>query len=301
MSNTDWKLASNPTAALSQIDARLRAAGISAPRAEAHQILTAVVARPLVMVDALTPAQLETITSYVQARCTGMPLQHVLGEMAFCHLHLRSDARALVVRPETELLASWAIEELRRWPSHLRQAIDVGTGSGNLALALATAVPAAAVLAFDTSEQALALAAENSRRYRSEIAAMNADITLVRTDICTTKLGGPASCVVANPPYLPRDEEALAEVRFDPQLALYGGGVDGLQLPHATVAYAARTLRAGGKLFLEHHHTQGQALRVIARRYGFIGVTTRTDLTGQPRFLVAQMCTDGPNRGKIEA
>lgn len=301
MNNTVWKPESNPLAALRSVRAALADAGLSSPQAEAHQILAAVVAKPLIVADDLSPAQLERIGAIVRERRKGIPLQHVLGEMTFCHLQLKSDARALVVRPETELLATWAIAALGQLEPCARQVIDVGTGSGNLALAIATSVPNTKVRAIDISPAALALASENVERYRQVLSERDSSVQLVHADVRELRDHNSASVLVSNPPYLPAGETVFDEVCFDPQSALYGGGVAGLDLPEATIAFGAAALRKGGVMLLEHHHTQSQALRRYARSCGFRDVQTLNDLTGRQRFLQARMCQPATNRGKIEA
>lgn len=301
MSNTAWKPESNPPAALRAIIAALRAGGITSAEAEARQLLAAFVTEPLILAPALTAGQQRQIGEIITARRAGKPLQHLLGEMTFCHLQLKSDRRALIVRPETELLASWAIAELSEVAADCRHVVDVGTGSGNLALAIATSVPSAVVTAIDVSEAALALAEENIARHHQALQARGSHIELVCADVREIGDLAAASVVVANPPYLPAGEAVHGEVCFDPALALYGGGAAGLQIPEATVAFAARTLGEAGVLLLEHHHTQAAALRHHARSCGFSDARTRHDMAGRPRFLQARMCQAAPNRGKIEA
>ena len=212
------------------------------------------------------------------------PLQHITGEAPFRHLVLEVGPGVLVPRPETELVAEWAIEALRQVPTATPRAVDLGTGTGALALALASEVPNAEVYAIELFPLAAAWAERNIARYG------DGRVTLVRGDVATAlpELDGTVDVVVANPPYIPdADKPVDAEVLgYDPESALFGGP-DGFRDIRVFIARAARLLRAGGTLVVEHADGQGAAVRAIAAEAGFGMTTTHTDLLHRERALTA--------------
>lgn len=212
------------------------------------------------------------------------PLQHITGEAPFRHLVLAVGPGVLVPRPETELVAEWAIEALRQVPNAHPRAVDMGTGSGALALALATEVPTSHVIAIELSPDAAVWAAKNIDRYGDDrVMLVVGDATAVEPE-----LDGTIDVVVANPPYIPDSElPADAEViDFDPDTALFGGP-DGLRDIRTFVERAARLLRPGGTLVVEHADGQGSAVRDIATAAGFGITVTHTDLLHRERALTA--------------
>ncbi|WP_250506375.1 N5-glutamine methyltransferase family protein [Bowdeniella massiliensis] len=303
MSSTASPRDSRPAARLlPDLTARLAAAGLTSPAAEARALLTHVVAGELLLAPPLTGEQVERLERLVARRLAGDPLQHVLGEMAFCHLTLASDSRALIARPETELLAEAAVRELARMQAAGDRPFlvaDLGTGSGALALAIATRIPRTRVLACDIDSDALALAAVNTERYATELAAADSRVELIHADFTTWQAPAPLDLLVANPPYLPDGELPPADVTKDPRRALFGGGEDGMELPRATLGAAARLLAPGALAIIEHHDSQGEAMRRTAHAAGLTNIQTHRDLAGRERYLTVR-CTVGAERGKIE-
>ena len=212
------------------------------------------------------------------------PLQHITGESPFRHLVLAVGPGVLIPRPETELVAEWAIDALRQVPSPRPRAVDLGTGTGALALALATEVPNAEVFAVELSTAAAEWAERNIARYGDE------RVTLVIGDAANAlpELDGTIDVVVANPPYIPdSDKPADIEVLgYDPEIALFGGE-DGLRDIRTFIARAALLLRPGGTLVVEHGDGQGEAVKAIAKEAGFSMTTTHTDLLQRERALTA--------------
>lgn len=311
MSSTGSPRGSRPTQLLAATTRRLAAAGITSAAAEARALLASVVDGELILAPDLDADQRARLDDRIAARLAGTPLQHVLGVMPFCHLELISDARALIARPETELLAAAAITELQRLAASRSAAdpllaIDLGTGSGALALALATSIDHLQVIAVDIDDDALALAADNVARYRDVLAERGSSVSLHRADLRALHLAdlaisAGAHVVVANPPYLPDGEIPPADVTRDPARALFGGGADGMDLPRATVRTAARLLRTGGLALVEHHDSQGPAMRAAATAAGLIEPATHRDLAGRDRFASARArFTPEPISGKIE-
>ncbi|MDO5700690.1 MAG: peptide chain release factor N(5)-glutamine methyltransferase [Bowdeniella nasicola] len=285
-----------------ELGRRLAAAGLNSPRAEARQIARHVLGDEPLLVQELSPRDIAAGRELVAARLTGRPLQHILGEMAFRSLTLVSDERALIVRPETELVAGVAIDAALRAGSAPR-VLDLGTGSGAIALAIATEVPGAVVIGVDLSAEALSLAHVNAERCRADFAP-GARVAFVHADLRSYTPEPVVDVLVSNPPYLPADERVPAEVAHDPDLALRGGGADGLDLPFAVLSAGWRALAPGGVLVLEHHDAQGRALRAAASAQGYEQAHTGRDLTGRDRYLWARRpteCQMGPKRGRIPA
>ncbi|MGJ9454401.1 N5-glutamine methyltransferase family protein [Actinotignum sp. GS-2025c] len=296
--------------------AQLTAAGVDSPAADARWLAETVAGTRPHPRDTPPPAQRQLFAAYLARRATREPLQHITGRMYFRYLELVSTPDALIVRPETEIVAECAIEHVRacvaaqtrgndggirngasiienddaaaaRSRAAAKAAgplvVDVGTGSGAIALSIATEVPAARVIGVDTDPRALQLASTNNARYGSPVTFLHHDVAEPLPE-----LDHAASVVVANPPYIPPDTPVSAEVRADPAQALWGGGAEGLDLPKLFVARAAQLLRGGGILVLEHAETQSAALREYARSLGFTRAATGRDLAGRERFLEAE-------------
>ncbi|MEN9911125.1 MAG: hypothetical protein RLZZ441_693 [Actinomycetota bacterium] len=234
-----------------------------------------------VELDEASAREIDVIATRRESR---EPLQHITGESPFRHLVLAVGPGALIPRPETELVAEWAIDALRQVPSPRPRAVDLGTGTGALALALATEVPNAEVFAIELSTAAAEWAERNIARYGDE------RVTLVVGDAASAlpELDGTIDVVVANPPYIPdSDKPADIEVLgYDPEIALFGGE-DGLRDIRTFIARAALLLRPGGTLVVEHGDGQGEAVRAIAKEAGFSMTTTHTDLLQRERALTA--------------
>src|SRR5699024_4349730 len=260
------------------------AAGVPSPDVESRLLAEHLLAGPLVMAGAPTAAQLRDFAALVERRRRREPLQHITGEMHFRHLQLVSGPGAFVVRPETELVAGEAITAARQHPRP--RVVDLCTGSGAIALAVATEVPDAAVWGVELSPPALELARRN-------VAALAPHVTLVAGDAATAlpELDGTVAVVVANPPYVPPDAVPRdPEVRdHDPSLALYGGGTDGLEVPRAVLRSAVRLLRPGGTLVMEHAEVQAAAVRAACEQTGgLVDIRTLPDLNDRERMVVAR-------------
>jgi release factor glutamine methyltransferase len=266
--------------------AALRDAGIAQARVDAEWLLAEVlgVSRGRLVLhgqQVLEPAAAERYVQGLRRRLAREPLQHILGTQPFRELSLAVGPDALVPRPETELLAGWAIELLAGTPAPL--AIDVGTGSGCIACAVAAEHPGARVVAVEVSRGAVQLARDNVVRL-----GLAGRVTVEESDLFSALPPMRADLVVANPPYLPGgllDSLAPEVSRYDPRLAL-DGGADGLDLIGRRVDEAPRWLAPGGWLVLE---TAGgeQIPEVVARMKaaGFARVETRPDLAGVVRFV----------------
>ena len=220
----------------------------------------------------------------VARRAAREPLQHITGVAYFRHLELAVGPGVFVPRPETESVVQLAIDVLtqlsqERGDGASTIAADLGTGSGAIAGALATEVPGCAVFAVELSEDAYPWAARN---------LAGTGVSLVRGDMRDAfgELDGTVDVVVSNPPYIPADAIPRdLEVRLhDPHMALYGGGADGMEMPTAAAATAARLLHSGGYFVMEHAEVQAaQMLKLLEDSGNFENVRTHTDLTGRDR------------------
>ena len=269
--------------------AAARSAGVD--RLDAQLLLAELLSQPRTWLLAHGEAALDldrqrAFASLAARRAAGVPLAYLLGRKEFHGLELRVDARVLVPRPETELLVDWAGELLvdaapGASPPSL---IDLGTGSGAIALAVKRAHPRTRVLATDASADALEVAAANMRQLGLDIdfrqGAWWAAVGAERFDLA-----------VSNPPYIAGDDPHLAALRHEPVAALTPGA-DGLAALRALVAGAGAHLYDGGWLLLEHGHEQAAEVRVLFARHGFEPALTRTDLAGLDR------CTGARHSGR---
>ena len=262
--------------------------GIASPRLNAELLLGHVIGRGRMQLylefeRPLTAAELDRLRPLVRRRGQQEPLQYVLGEPEFRGLRLKVDRRALIPRPETELL----VELVREWSiaqSPVLRALDLGTGSGAIAAALAALWPTAVVVAAERCPEALSLAQEN-------FAALGLEgrVQAVPAAWFEGVPPGPYDVIVSNPPYLTAAEVAAAapEVReHEPRAALEAPD-EGLADLRAILAGAPRYLRPGGLLALEtgcDHHLD---LTARLQTAGFQQVSARQDLTGRDRFILA--------------
>ena len=263
----------------------LAEAGVPSPAVDARLLAEHLLGTQLVLAPDVTPELLARYADLVRGRSRRVPLQHLTGTMFFRHLTLEAAPGAFVARPETEVVAGAAIEAARAVRGHAPVVVDLCTGSGAIALAVATEVPGSQVHAVELSPDALALARRN-------VEAIAPDVRLVAGDAATAlpELDGTVDVVVSNPPYIPPDQVPVdVEVReHDPDLALYGGGPDGLDVPRAVVATAARLLRPGGAFVMEHAEVQSAAVREMVAAAGLGDVATGADLTGRDRYVRAR-------------
>lgn len=222
----------------------------------------------------LSAPQAEVLSALAQRRAAGEPVAYLTGHREFWSLDIEVTPDVLVPRPETELVVELALDALARVA---RPAVlDLGTGSGAIAIAIAHERPDAVVTAVDTSPAALAVAAANARRLRAGNVAFLAGSWYA-------PVGGTRfDCIVSNPPYVADDDPALAFLSYEPRAALAAGpaGLDALAI---ICAGAPAHLAAGGALVVEHGATQGPGVRELMTRAGLAGVATHADLAGRPR------------------
>jgi release factor glutamine methyltransferase len=236
----------------------------------------------------LTPVEVDGLRTLVQRRGQREPLQHITGSTSFCGLEIKVDRRALIPRPETELLAErgWQfLQEQARVLNRPPVALDFGTGSGCLAIALACQCPTAQVYALDVSAEALALAEENARLHCPE---RRIDFVQGR-DLQALPPGTKLDLLVSNPPYIPSAEinTLPPEVRdYDPHAAL-DGGQDGLDFYRYLAAQAPALLYPAAQLMVEFGDDQALPVRGLFEAKGWRVEALLEDYTQRPRLLVA--------------
>ena len=236
----------------------------------------------------LDEAQAATLTELHGRRLAREPLQHITGTAYFRQLELGVGKGVFIPRPETEFVAQLAIDAIRDFVTAGTAepvAVDLGTGSGAIALAMATENPSAKIYAVEKSEDAFPFTAANFAKYAS---AGNA--TLIKGDLADAfaDLDGTVSVVASNPPYIPidavpRDEEVRLH---DPELALYGGE-DGMSVMHLVSATAKRLLVDGGVLVVEHADSQSEQVCQLLLADGWRHVRAHRDLTDRDRAVTA--------------
>ena len=228
----------------------------------------------------LSEPELAPLRELVRRRGQGEPLQHLLGTVEFANHVFVSDPRALIPRPETEQLVEYLCD--RVWPEQPRM-IDVGTGSGVIALSLAARFLTAEIHAIDLSADALSLARENAERLGLPDRIKFAQGHLL------TPAEGEFDLIVANLPYVAESEAAqlAPEVRHDPAMALYGGA-EGDELIRELIRTAPPHLRQGGTIALEIGHDQSERLIAYLTAENYHDITAKKDYAGAARFLFAQ-------------
>ena len=223
--------------------------------------------------DALPDPAAAQLQGLAERRLAGEPMAYLTGEKAFHGLTLHVDARVLDPRDDTETLVDWALALLP--PDAPRRVLDLGTGSGAIALAIAHRRPRAQVLAVDASVDALDVAAGNAHR-------LGLGVDLRQGDWFAPVAGQRFDLVVSNPPYIAEADPHLPALAHEPRGALVSGA-DGLDDIRAIVAQAATHLAPGGWLLLEHGHDQAGAVRALLQRAGLGPVQSRRDLAGIER------------------
>ncbi|WBB79461.1 peptide chain release factor N(5)-glutamine methyltransferase [Micromonospora sp. WMMD882] len=269
----------------------LAAAGIETARPEAELLAAHVlgVSRGrLLLVDGFTAEQLARLDELVARRAGREPLQHLTGRAGFRRLDLTVGPGVFVPRPETELVVEWGLGQARQVARPL--VVDLCSGSGAIALAVAQEAPTAVVVAVERSPAALTWLRRNATE---RAAAGDRPIRVVDADVTDPALlddlAGRVDVLLCNPPYVPRGTEVPAEVAgHDPAEAVFGGA-DGLDVVRPVIGQAARLLRPGGALAIEHDDTHGLVVpELLAADGRFDSVADRPDLTGRPRFATAR-------------
>ena len=262
-----------------------RAAGVD--RLDAQRLLARVLARPrswlLAHDDALLDAdQMHWLQARLTRRAGGEPLAYLLGEQAFHGLTLSVNPDVLVPRPDTEVLVDWALELLVGALAGIEHpaVVDLGCGSGAIALAVKHAQPRASVIGTDNSAAALAVARANALH-------LGLDVGFAHGSWWSAVPAQRFHLALANPPYIAAGDPHLPALQHEPACALTPGG-DGLDALRQIVRGAAPHGWPGGWLLLEHGHDQAPAVRCLLHEAGFDSVETRRDLGGRPRCTGAR-------------
>ena len=223
--------------------------------------------------DLLTAAQTTAFTALCQRRAAGEPLAYLVGSKAFFGLDLLVDPRVLVPRPDTETLVEWALTL-----TATQSALDMGTGSGAIALALKSERPAWQITALDASPDALEVARKNAKR-------LNLNVNFLQSswfDALGNSANTTFDLIVSNPPYIVEGDAHMAVLAHEPKQALTSGA-DGLDDIRHIIAQAPEYLKSGGWLLLEHGYDQAPAVRDLLIQRGFKKVQSRLDLAGIER------------------
>lgn len=230
--------------------------------------------------ETLTESELLKFNFIIKDLKNEVPIQYVLGETEFYGRTFKTDKRALIPRPETEELVHWIIDEFKGAKD--LNVLDIGTGSGCIAITLASELNHSKVHALDISDKALELTSENAVKLGAEIVIINGDA------------GNPGTLpdsqfdiIVSNPPYiLPEEKDSMSRnvLDYEPENALFTPPGDALFFYRNIMNYASGHLKEGGKLFFEIHESQSEALKELAKKW-FKNVNLRQDLYAKPRML----------------
>jgi len=220
----------------------------------------------------------ETFWKLLDRRCAHEPLQYLTGVAYFRHLELKVGPGVLVPRPESELLVEAVLTFIEKREGAI-SVVDLGAGSGALALAIATEAPQTHVIAVEKSPAAIEWLKEN-------VSFIDEKVRILESDVATALVGVKCDVVIANPPYIPNSQELPLDVKVhEPKEALFGGE-DGMNSPRLFIEAASRLLKSGGFLALEHHEEQGLEIAAVLHD-DFSDILLHKDLTGRPRFTTA--------------
>jgi protein-(glutamine-N5) methyltransferase, release factor-specific len=269
--------------------------GIASPRLEADLLLAYILDVPRVKLYSewdrpLTPQEIQRYRDIIVKRVQGQPLAYLTGKKSFLSWDFIVSPSVLIPRPETEILVEAACDLYKNRPGTIR-AVDVGTGSGAIVIALAKLLPGSTWYATDISSAAIDVAAENAHRLgvESRITFLKGDLLEpILSDINLNNTQPEFDMLVANLPYIPTEQIAQLqiEVRHEPLLALDGGN-DGLNVYRCLFPQAAKVISADGCLILEHGDGQRPGLEIIAAENGFQSKSL-TDLAGKDRVLICR-------------
>jgi release factor glutamine methyltransferase len=259
----------------------LTSAKIENPKLDAQLLLSELLQisrTELLLNSEITLEQATIFNEQIQQRCNHRPIQYITGVAYFRYLTLRVGEGVLIPRPETEELVSGVIEKINAADRPITL-IDLGSGSGAIALAVAYEIPDVKVIAVEKSDDALLWLRKNKDLIAPHVEVISADVK----DFVVAKK---VDFVTANPPYLPDAEMLPKDVEdFEPAAALRGGA-DGMEIPRQFILCAARVLKNGGYFAIEHGEQQGESIK-IALNYFFTEVVLHYDLTGRPRWTSA--------------
>ena len=224
----------------------------------------------------------DTFAKLISRRAAHEPLQYLTGIAYFRHLEIEVGPGVLVPRPESELLVEAVLTHIKNLEEKVSgeiSVIDLGAGSGALSLAIATEAPRSRVIAVEKSADAIVWLKKN-------VARISENVRVVEGDVADVLPGVKCDAVIANPPYVPDNQSLPRDVAdHEPHIALFGGAT-GLELPKRFIDAAARLLKSGGVLAIEHTEEQGAAIDALLSK-DFIDIAVHQDLTGRPRWSSA--------------
>ena len=225
---------------------------------------------------------IDTFKHAINERVSGKPTQYITGIAPFRYLEYEVGPGVLIPRPETEIMVDEVLHQLSKFADPV-SIVDLGSGAGGIAVSLATEThgkKSVNVIAVEKSKDALKWLHRNIARHE-------ANVRVVEEGVETALMGVKCDVVVANPPYLPDEQEIPSELTFEPSLALFGGRGDGMAAPREFIKAASRLLKSGGLLAIEHNESQG---KLIAKELvgDYEDIATYQDLTERPRFTVAR-------------
>ncbi len=264
------------TAGFAEVEAEhLLAHTLGISRMDLHNPLT--VENALAAIGDMTVVE-ETFWKLLDRRCSHEPLQYLTGVAYFRHLEIKVGPGVLVPRPESELLVESVLTHIEKLSGAV-SVVDLGSGSGALALAIATEAPQTHVIAVEKSPEAIHWLKEN-------VSFIDEKVRILESDVATALEGVKCDVVIANPPYVPDSQELPRDVAdHEPAIALFGGA-DGMKSPRLFISAAGRLLKSGGFLAIEHHEEQGGAIADVLSA-DFTDILLHKDLTGRPRFTTA--------------
>lgn len=276
--------------AIADATATLAAAGVASPLNDARLLAAHLIGcQPMELALRGAQPMPEEFAQLVSRRAAREPLQHILGTAPLGHLDLLVGPGVFIPRPETELLGDWAVTQLRAMTGKTLRVLDLCTGSGALALYIASLVPHAQVTAVELDPQARKWAARN-------ITALELPVDLIAGDATDPELlpGNEQAfdLIVSNPPYVPESTEVEPEVQVDPHHAVFSGE-SGMDVIQAMVPVITRLLRPGGKVGIEHDDATAAAVMAELEKPGiFSAITSHQDFAGRDRFVTATKTTE---------
>ena len=221
----------------------------------------------------------ETFWSLLDRRCAHEPLQYLTGRAYFRHLELQVGPGVLVPRPESELLVESVLTHIETLSGEV-SVVDLGSGSGALALAIATEAPQTHVIAVEKSPEAVTW-------LKANVSFIDEKVRIIEADVATALDGVKCDVVIANPPYVPDGQSLPQDVaEHEPAVALFGGK-DGMSIPIIFIETATRLLKSGGFLAIEHHESHGEKIQRILSE-NFTDILLHNDLNNRPRFSTAK-------------
>ena len=229
--------------------------------------------------------QAERILDICKELKTGKPIQYILGETIFYDCIIRVTEATLIPRPETEELVDLIIKENKDYSGNI---LDIGTGSGCIAIALATKLPKALISGIDISEEALMIARKNATLNTTHVSFIRGDILNIDNEIINNEIINKAGIIVSNPPYVRNSEKIYMNknvLDFEPQIALFVEDSNPLVFYRGILKYAEKILIPGGKVYFEINEAMGKSMIDLFEQFGYSGIEIVPDINGKDRII----------------